>query len=318
MQESQTFLARRSGWLGVHSLDHISLMVPDLSEAERFYHHFGLTVRRTETSLEISTLGNDHVWMKLKPGPTKRLDYISFGAFPDDLEKFYKKLNDYGVVLIKTDPKPTNSLWFYDPLGMLVEIKAAPKVMPDYKSLHQTISCPPGVRGAVMRGETPKIHPSRMAHALFFTPDIKKSVEFYSHLMGLKLSDFPGPVAFLHGAHGSDHHLIAFAQSDVGIGYHHSAWDVASLEEVGLGAAQIAAAGYKAGWGLGRHVLGSNYFNYIRDPWGSYAEYSYDIDYVPVEQDWTAGYPAPDNSLYLWGPDVPADFIINHEKHDIT
>ena len=31
-------------------------------------------------------------------------------------------------------------------------------------------------------------------------------------------------------------------------------------------------------------VLGSNYFHYVRDPWGSFAEYSCDIDYIPKEQ----------------------------------
>lgn len=318
MQESQNFHARRPGWLGVHSLDHIGLTVPDLTEAKTFYNHFGLNVQSTETGLEIRTFGNDHVWMKFKSGPAKQLSHICFGIFPDDLDYFYEKLKKYGVSLTKTDPDQTSSLWFHDPLGVQIEIKTAPKVMPDHKTLYKTISCPPGTRGAVMRGETPKIHPSRLAHALFFTPNIQKSVEFYTDILGLKLSDFPGPVAFLHGAHGSDHHLIAFAQSDAGIGYHHSAWDIASLEEAGLGAAQMAAAGYKRGWGLGRHVLGSNYFNYIRDPWGSYAEYSYDIDYVPAEQNWTVGYPSPDNSLYLWGPDVPADFIVNYERHEIA
>ena len=129
----------------------------------------------------------------------------------------------------------------------------------------------------------------------------------------MRLSDHPGPVAFMHGAHGSDHHLLAFALSPDGIGYHHSAWDVGSINEVGLGAMHMAEKGYRKGWGLGRHVLGSNFFHYVRDPWGSYAEYSFDIDYVPVDLEWQASFPEPENSLYLWGPDLPPDFIVNHE-----
>lgn len=38
--------------------------------------------------------------------------------------------------------------------------------------------------------------------------------------------------------------------------------------KIGLGAKQMADEVYTRGWGLGRHVLGSNYFHYIRDPWG--------------------------------------------------
>jgi len=63
-------------------------------------------------------------------------------------------------------------------------------------------------------------------------------------------------------------------------------------------------------------VLGSNYFRYVRDPWGSYAEYSFDIDFIPSGYDWpSADYP-PEDSLYVWGPDVPEDFVRNYEVGD--
>jgi hypothetical protein len=74
--------------------------------------------------------------------------------------------------------------------------------------------------------------------------------------------------------------------------------------------------GYSRGWGLGRHVLGSNYFRYIRDPWGSYAEYSFDIDHVPADASWEVWSPSPENSLYIWGPEVPEDFITNYETSE--
>ena len=64
---------------------------------------------------------------------------------------------------------------------------------------------------------------------------------------------------------------------------------------------------------MGRHVLGSNYFHYVRDPWGSYSEYSADIDYIPPTCDWDAGDYALEDSIYLWGPELPKDFITNHE-----
>jgi catechol 2,3-dioxygenase len=60
-------------------------------------------------------------------------------------------------------------------------------------------------------------------------------------------------------------------------------------------------------------VLGSNFFHYVRDPWGSYAEYSADIDFIPADADWDAQTHQPENSLSLWGPAPPADFITNHE-----
>jgi len=42
--------------------------------------------------------------------------------------------------------------------------------------------------------------------------------------------------------------------------------------EVGLGAMQMAERGSARGWGLGRHVLGSNLPLRAR-PWGSYSEF---------------------------------------------
>jgi hypothetical protein len=61
-------------------------------------------------------------------------------------------------------------------------------------------------------------------------------------------------------------------------------------------------------------VLGSNYFYYVRDPWGSWAEYSCDIDFVPHDLDWPAADHPPQDSFYAWGPAVPHDFITNHEQ----
>ena len=61
--------------------------------------------------------------------------------------------------------------------------------------------------------------------------------------------------------------MIAFVKSE-GPGLHHCSWDVGSINDIGVGATHMADKGFTYGWGLGRHVLGSNYFHYIRDPWG--------------------------------------------------
>ena len=126
-----------------------------------------------------------------------------------------------------------------------------------------------------------------------------KAIDFYARVLGMRLSDHSGAgIAFLHGIHGSDHHMVAFAHSDAP-GFHHLSWDVGSVDEIGMGAMHMLDHGYDRGWGLGRHVLGSNYFHYVRDPWGSFAEYSADIDYVPVDCDWKSGDHPPENSFYV-------------------
>jgi len=60
-------------------------------------------------------------------------------------------------------------------------------------------------------------------------------------------------------------------------------------------------------------MLGSNYFHYVRDPWGSYCEYSAGMDYVPCGADWQATDSPPEDSMFLWGPTPPPDFVTNFE-----
>jgi catechol 2,3-dioxygenase len=151
-----------------------------------------------------------------------------------------------------------------------------------------------------------------LSHVLVFTTDIDKAIDFYTRNLGLRLSDRSDLVAFMHGIHGSDHHILAFAQSSAP-GLHHCSWDMGSIGDIGIGAMHMAEKGHARGWGLGRHVLGSNYFHYVQDPWGSFAEYSCDIDYIPAARPWDAKYHEPEDSFYLWGPAPPSDFTINHE-----
>jgi catechol 2,3-dioxygenase len=65
---------------------------------------------------------------------------------------------------------------------------------------------------------------------------------------------------------------------------------------------------------MGRHVLGSNYFHYVRDPWGSYCEYSHAIDFIRGDGSWKPSHVTPDNGFYLWGPLPPDDFAYNYES----
>ena len=187
------------------------------------------------------------------------------------------------------------------------------KSSPDRKSDGYWTPTPEGKPAAPLRSKAGGVQPRRLSHCLIFTTDIDKAIDFYSRNLGLRLSDRSGNiVAFMHGIHGSDHHMVAFALSEAP-GLHHCSWDVGSLNDIGLGAMLMADKGYSKGWGLGRHVLGSNFFHYIRDPWGSYSEYSADIDYIPKTQTWQAGDHDPEDSFYLWGPNVPDDFVTNYE-----
>ena len=305
---------RRPGELGIHSVDHFNFVVPDLKQAEKFYTDFGLDARGEGNALGLYTAGNDHRWGQICEGGGKKLTYLSFGAYPEDFEGLRARLRQFDVQQLDA-PKgfESNGIWFRDPDGTLIEIRVAEKTSPNEKATQSNPSSPPGVQGSHARSKAPVVRPRRLAHVLVFCSDVSRAIRFYHGVLGLRLSDRSGDgIAFMHGIHGSDHHMVAFAKSD-GPGLHHLSWDVGSIHEVGLGAMQMADRGFSAGWGMGRHVLGSNYFHYVRDPWGSYAEYSSDIDFIPVDCDWPADDHPGDDAFYVWGPNPPADFVVNYE-----
>lgn len=305
---------RRPGELGIHSLDHFHFVVSDLAVAQNFYSEFGLTTEERPNSLILRTGDDPHIWGTIGEGSRKKHGHLSFGAFEEDIDRFSKRLQQMDIP--RLDPPPgvdSNGLWFRDHDGNLVEITVTAKSSPDEKSRFSFTSVGAGERGAPFRSKIRRTHPRRLAHILLFTSSVSKSVEFYIRVLGMRLSDRSGDgVAFLHGIHGSDHHMIAFAHSNAP-GHHHFSWDVGSVDEIGAGAMHMLERGYAKGWGLGRHVLGSNYFHYVQDPWGSFSEYSADIDYVPADCDWTSGDFPPEDSFYAWGPNLPEDFVHNYE-----
>jgi catechol 2,3-dioxygenase-like lactoylglutathione lyase family enzyme len=307
--------------VGVHSIDHFSLEVPDLAVARDFFTAFGLGVTKVAGGLDLRGSASDHVWATVRKGTRKRLAYLSFNCFADDLPVLTAQVEAAGgrQCAAPAAVRDPHGLWFEDPDGNCLQVHAGRRTSPSLKAG----SIPPVLRrtrGALARHEVSAVRPARLSHVLVFTPDIERAIRFYRDALGLRFSDgSSGIVAFMHARHGSDHHLVAFVQSDAK-GWHHSAWDVPTVEEVGRGKMQMERAGYAQGWGVGRHVLGSNYFHYVRDPWGSFCEYSADIDFVPPGVEWPAGDHPPEDSLYLWGPQPPAYFFENTEggtsRHD--
>jgi catechol 2,3-dioxygenase-like lactoylglutathione lyase family enzyme len=241
------------------------------------------------------------------------LRYLSFGAYAHDLPALADRLQVLGAPRI--DPPagmPQDGVWLRDPAGTPLQVRVAPKTSPsEPRPPFSDVKVRHGV--APKRSESQPVRPTRLSHVLLFSPDVDRSVDFYCSVLGLRLSDRGGrDIAFLHGPHGSDHHLVAFVASN-GPGIHHTSWDVPTVHHVGLGAAQMAARGHAEGWGLGRHVLGSNYFHYVRDPWNSYAEYSAEMDFIAAGREWPAADHPAEDAFYVWGPQPPADFAVNHE-----
>ena len=307
-------ISRRYDRLGVHSIGEFHMTVPTLADAEKFYGAFGLRVDREGAGLVLRTVASDHVWGRLSEGPKKKFDRLSFHCFADEADKLYARIEAQGFAPIAVPEGADGSgRWFRDPDGLAVQVRPGPKTTID-TAQHRSPPLPvDGTRCAPYRSKAKVALPQRLSHLALMTPSVPARMAFYADALGLRLSDRSGDgVAFLHAPHGGDHHLIALAMGQ-GAALHHLSWDVPTVEDVGSGMGRLQSAGYATGWGVGRHVLGSNYFYYAKDPWGSWCELSATMDYIPAAMDWEGLDHPPEDSFYLWGPPLDPIFFANSE-----
>lgn len=306
----------------VQGLSGVGFQVPDLDEAEAFYGAFGLEARHRGEALTLASPGRDHEELVLTKGPRKKLHHVSFFIRPGEEERFADQLSGAGFDVRETPPDGwiREGIWFTDPWGTWIHL--APK-----KPAVRTPE-PPLPSNLYARKERVDVHlwrelgegkpPLRIGHMLLFTQDWEKSEAFFEDVLGLRTSDrAAGKVAFMAAGDGiTDHHCFGLINS-THRGLQHASFQVASFDDIGFGAWRMTAAGYKDGFGPGRHALASNLFHYTRDPWGSWIEYYADMDQISPA--WTC---TDFNALpYVWGPEWSPEFWggemnANHEPAD--
>jgi catechol 2,3-dioxygenase-like lactoylglutathione lyase family enzyme len=304
----------------IQNLQHLAMSVPDIETGRRFYAAFGLDPVERAGSLVLRCHERNQDQIVLTEGPKRRTRYLSFGTSASGLAACKARLEADGVRLLDPpgDAAPAG-LWFRDPDGLLLNLQIAGAAPADPLP-GERVNSPGdfrriGIRGAPRRG-TP-VRPRRLGHVLMFTPDVARAVRFYTDVLGMRLSDTVAGdmIAFLRTSGDSDHHVLALAHSTHG-GFHHASFEVGCLDEIVLGAERLVEAGYRSAWGLGRHVIGSNFFHYLRDPWNGLVEYFWDIDFVPGSAHWDARDWGPMDGFFLWstsGP-PPDDFVQNFEE----
>jgi catechol 2,3-dioxygenase-like lactoylglutathione lyase family enzyme len=303
--------------LGAHA---VCLEVPNLDDGIRFYKNAGLEVRREKDIAYFRCPGQTRDSITLIAGAKrKRIHHIAlradgtlFGATRD------KIVAHGGKIVSAPNAFDADGIWLTDPHGMTVHLVDAPADAPLEPAQPFTINEPgrtPRVRQSAMlsRANTKPTAPLRLGHILVFSPDVPKSVEFFTEALGMGLADRAQDIiAFCCARKNSDHHVVAFAKSP-GVGFHHASFQVADPDAVGRGGAQLLESSGRGGWGFGRHTIGSNFFHYIQDPWGSWFEYYSDLDYIDDYSLWTPTNYEMQDSLSNWGPPVPADFVHNYE-----
>lgn len=303
----------------LRSLQHVALTVPNLEAGRKFYSSMGMSTYALGNDLVVRCQGRAQDQVRLSEGPRRRLHHVSFGTSAYELPAVQQGLECAGVKLVDAPVRDAGEgIWFRDVDGDLINVQAAieaPQTRPpvalnnagDFRRL--------GRRGAPDRNI--EATPRRLGHLLKFTPDVERTARFYIDTLGMKLSDrIVGLAAFLRFSSDSDHHVLAIAKSDH-TGLHHMSFELGNVDQIQLLAERMIEGGYKDGWGFGRHIYGSNYFHYIRDPWNGLVEYFWDIDHIPGGAAWEPeDAEAGPEALYQWVTSPPpADFLTNYEVH---
>ena len=75
-----------------------------------------------------------------------------------------------------------------------------------------------------------------------------------------------------------DHHTLFLMERPIPPGFMHAAYEVRDLDDLMAGHDHLIARQYDHQWGIGRHHLGSQVFDYWRDPYGNEIEHWTDGD----------------------------------------
>jgi hypothetical protein len=139
-------------------------------------------------------------------------------------------------------------------------------------------------RGEFFKSATPL----EMTHTVFMIDEPDKVVPFYTERLGFIASDsYPGRGYFLRGGASNHHHDLFLLNVGKKRGFHHLAFELASIHELFGGGLNMTRRGWRTALGPGRHPISSCYFWYFHSPCGGAAEYDFDSDMV--DERWVPG-----------------------------
>lgn len=311
-----------SSLIKVRDVSHVIYEHPDLDKMEAFLLDFGLArCTRTDDALYMrGTSGAHHIYVARR-GATSRFVGLAFtAAARSDLET----LTSYpGATAIEAlaGPGGGECVSITDPNGFRIDVVhgieeapelelKAPLVLNNATAKHRL-----GTPQRLAK-EPPQV--VRLGHVGINVISFKDSFRFYSSVLGMLPSDrlYDGePGNFVGGFlrcnrddEWSDHHSLAVFESPKGPSIHHASFEMQDIDSVMYGHEWLTSRGWTQYWGVGRHYLGSQVFDYWRDPFGNMIEHYADGDVCNASTEGGTYQRSPDLRR-MWGPAVPSNFM---------
>ncbi len=298
----------------VTDIAYVRFRAPDLDRMESFLGEFGMAPAGRSDSV-LYMRGTDtrpfvHVTEKGEAG------FVGIAFQAANLADLARLAAEEKVAVEDHDaPGGGKIVRLRDPDGFLVEVVAGEMSSPALPVIRKPVLNEGEARrrvGAPLRLDSGPSQVKRLGHCVINVTDFRKSEAWYKERFGLVTSDeielAPDmPLgAFLRcdrGAMHVDHHTL-FLVGTGQPGFNHAAFEVANFDDLMAGHDHLVKAGHRHEWGVGRHLLGSQIFDYWRDPWGHTVEHWTDGDLFNNE--------TPPNKAGLaelmaaqWGPDAP-------------
>lgn len=171
-------------------------------------------------------------------------------------------------------------LWFKDESGNMLGLTVAQPAEAEVEIVPFNVNKTQPRMNDVIDPKT-QASPIRIGHVVYAIEmaDREKAVAFYLDRLGFRLSDSTKTGGdFMRCAGGNDHHNLFLISRANRNAFDHASFEVENFDMVMMGGKFMKAAGWEPDTAPGRHILGSNYYWYFRNPCGGNTEYFADMD----------------------------------------
>lgn len=292
----------------------------DLARAQRYFLDFGLQLSaQTETALYFrGILPQHHIVIVERSARDAFLGFGLRAQSSGDLDQL--AAHHATVVADAGEPGGGRVVRLSDPAGIRVDVVHGMEELPALPHRDVRRWNHPCDKQRINQPQPSVPKPAevfRLGHLVQQRQEFSRNANWYIRNFGLIASDvetLPGTrepiLAFLRcdrGAEPADHHTLVFASGPDDV-YDHAAFEALDLDAIALGGEWLQRQGWVQNWGIGRHVLGSQVFNYHFDPSGFSVEHYADGDVFDASYP-TRYHESGKAGLYQWGPDLPDHFI---------
>lgn len=299
----------------IEDIAHVRFSAPDLTEMETFLREFGLTPSTyTDGTLYARGTGSSPFLHSTTQGEPA---FLGVGFRAQNLADLETLAAAEGTQVEALDaPGGGSVVRLTDPDGYNIEIVADQELREPLTAprdaAHNTARDKQRLQSAI-RLQAGPANVMRLGHAVLEVSDFRASEEWYKSRFGFITSDEIEAApdfaigAFLRcdlGTTLTDHHTLFLLQGPGGPGFNHAAFEVANFDDLMCGHTHLTRAKRTPAWGVGRHVLGSQIFDYWKDPWGHELEHWTDGDLFAAS-DGSNKATLADLLDVQWGPNHP-------------